>query len=111
MIRLHELENGHLLIKLEDAEGISTIRDREGLDDQDRLTELLEYSQYIGNGYDIYNAGLWGAPIIGYHSEYKEEKGGYISVKSEKEWTYMWYESKDFMEELLKEEFVIFDKI
>lgn len=113
MITLNETMGGNLLITLDDGEEarqalIETI-ERAGNTDA-ILTDLLDASGYLGNGYVETTGALTEAPILAYGAIYSEDEEIDIPIDYEKVWYYSDYQIKSFAEELLNEGKVIFKK-
>lgn len=112
MITLNETIGGNLLISLDKGksakEDLKEIIDRAENTD-DILTDLLDASGYLGNGYEEATGCLTEAPIIAYGAIYDEEID--IPIDYEKIWVYSDYMITSFAEKLLTEGQVIFKRV
>lgn len=111
MITLNETMGGNLLITLDDGEeeALREIIERAGNADA-ILTDLLDASNYLGNGYVETTGALTEAPILAYGAIYDEDEEIDMPIDYERVWYYADYMTSSFAEELLNEGKVIFKK-
>lgn len=113
MITLNQTMGGNLLITLDDGaearQDLIEIIERVGNTDA-ILTDLLDASGYLGNGYEETTGVLTEAPIIAYGAIYSEDEEIDMPIDYEKIWYYSDYQISSFAEKLLNEGKVIFKK-
>lgn len=113
MITLNQTMGGNLLITLDDGEearqDLIEIIDRAGNTDA-ILTDLLDASGYLGNGYEETTGALTCVPIVAYGAIYSEDEEIDMPIDYEKVWVYDDYMITSFAEKLLNEGKVIFRK-
>lgn len=112
MITLNETMGGNLLITLDEnaEEDLREIIER--ADNIDAiLTDLLDASGYLGNGFVETTVCLTDAPILAYGAVYDEDEEIDMPIDYEKIWYYSDYQIKSFAEELLTKGKVIFKRV
>jgi hypothetical protein len=112
MITLNKTMGGNLLITLDEGakEELQEIIERAGNTDA-ILTDLLDASGYLGNGYEETTGVLTEAPILAYGAIYDEDEEIDMPIDYEKVWVYDDYQISSFAEELLNKGEVIFKKV
>ena len=111
MITLNETMGGNLLITLDDGaeEDLREIVERASNTDA-ILTDLLDASNYFGNGYVETTGALTEMPLIGWMPIYSDDEDIDFPIDYEKVYGYEEYQIKSFAQELLKQGRVIFKK-
>lgn len=110
MIQLNITIGGNLLIELDGKSAKKELKEiiEKASNTDAILTDLLDLSGYLGNGFEETTGALTEAPIIGFNSIFNEEDE---LVDYEKCWYYKEYQIKSFADELLKNGKVVFTKV